>query len=364
MGRDLTLYPKKATKRELKLYLEGLRFRRCSHLWDWPAGTLNYCWFDDQDFKSIDGVSADVYPVSGEETAISGNPWALHVRNLYSASWYDVKMLNDVLRGARKQFGGTIKGDYGTNKYAPLWEDDSTPISRGVAMIYEHVSQEISAVKYALPEASTSTTPITVVVGGFDSASLPPAFMKFKQSEEKDKRTRDIVEVTGGLDPIRVLYNGLVPFAVAMFEYFFSRVFRVLITCDDLACKKKQSHSAKVDFFALLEVSGGQRSIEDVIASSYTFQNLSQLNKAYKEWLNIDVRSILYKRARIGQTVTFLEHRIGEIIQYRHGIVHRFEIDKSLTREGYLEILAAIEKAMAEFIKFLETKYAVRIERL
>ena len=67
-------------------------------------------------------------------------------------------------------------------------------------------------------EASTSTTPITVVVGGFDSASLPPAFMKFKQSEEKDKRTRDLVEVTGGLDPIRVLYNGLVPFAVAMFD--------------------------------------------------------------------------------------------------------------------------------------------------
>ena len=93
MGRDLTLYPKKATKRELKLYLEGLRFRRCSHLWDWPAGTLNYCWFDDQDFNYIDGVSADVYPVSGEETAISGNPWALHVRNLYSASWYDVRLM-------------------------------------------------------------------------------------------------------------------------------------------------------------------------------------------------------------------------------------------------------------------------------
>lgn len=279
--------------------------------------------------------------MSGEELEISGNPWALHVRNVYSASWYDVKMLNDVLRGARKLFGGTIKGDFGTNKYAPLWKDDSTPISRGVAAIYGHVSQELSAVKFALPAPSMQ----------------PP------EPEGMDEKMREFVEFTRSLDPSRVIYNGLVPFAVAMFEYFFSRVFRVLITYDDLACKKKQSYNAKIDFSTLLEVSGGQRSIEDVIASSYTFQNLNQLNKAYKEWLDIDVRKVLYTKARIGRTVAFLEHRISDIIQFRHGIVHHFEIDKFLTREGYLAILVAVEKTMAEFIKFLEVKYAVTIER-
>jgi hypothetical protein len=164
------------------------------------------------------------------------------------------------------------------------------------------------------------------------------------------------------MDPSRVIYNGLVPFAIAMFEYFFSKIFQVLITYDNLACQKKQSYNAKVDFSILLEVSEGQRSIEDVIASSYTFQNLNQLNKAYKEWLDIDIRKILYRKVRIGRTMTFLERRISEIIQYRHGIVHRFEIDNSLSREGYLEILAAIEIAMDEFIKFLETKYAFKID--
>jgi hypothetical protein len=118
MGRDVTLYPKNASRDDLKKYLEGLGFEKCGHYWDWPKGTLNYSWFDYEDFKSIDGVSADIYPVSGEELSITGNEWALHVRNVYSASWHDVKMLNDVLRGARKLFGGTIKGDYGTNRYA------------------------------------------------------------------------------------------------------------------------------------------------------------------------------------------------------------------------------------------------------
>ena len=159
MGRDITLYPKKATRDELKNYLERLGFEKCKHLWEWPKGTLNYSWFDNTDFKSIDGVSADIYPVSDDDLHISGNKWALHVRNLYSASWYDVKMLNDVLKGARSLFGGTIIGDYGKNRYATLWEDSSTPISRGISSIYNHIHQEISSVKHALPESSIKLNP-------------------------------------------------------------------------------------------------------------------------------------------------------------------------------------------------------------
>ncbi|MBL0699985.1 MAG: hypothetical protein JJV92_03785, partial [Desulfosarcina sp.] len=154
MGRDVTLYPKKAKRDDLRKYLEGLGFVKCGHFWDWPKGTLNYSWFNYEDFKSIDGVSADIYPVSGDELGITGNEWALHVRKLYSASWYDVKMFNEVLRGARKVFGGTIKGDYGTNRYAPLWDDESTPISRAISSTDGHANQEISAVKFALPESS------------------------------------------------------------------------------------------------------------------------------------------------------------------------------------------------------------------
>lgn len=67
MGRDVTLYPKKASRRELREYLESLGFHKCGHFWDWPKGTLNYSWFERQDFKSIDGVSADIFPTSPDE---------------------------------------------------------------------------------------------------------------------------------------------------------------------------------------------------------------------------------------------------------------------------------------------------------
>jgi hypothetical protein len=338
MGRDVILYPKKATRDELKKYLEGLGFEKSRHLWNWPKGTLNYSWFDYEDYKSIDGVSADIYPVSGEELNITGNEWALHVRNLYSASWHDVKMLNDVLKGARKLFGGTIQGDFGTNRYAPLWEDDSTPISRGMSAIYRHVKQEISAIKFALSDPS------------------------MKLQKPVDGKIDDFIKFTESMDPSRVLYNGLVPFAVSMFEYFFSQAFQILIKYDPVALEKRNTHRQKLDFETLLEVEKKETTVESIIARNYTFQNLNQLNRAYKDWLDIDVRKLLYKKKKIGNSVTFLENRISDIIQYRHGIVHHFAIDRSLTKDGYIHMLEAVEKSIGEFISFAEKKYMFKVE--
>lgn len=340
MGRDLTLYPKNASRSDLKTYLEELGFERCKHFWEWPVGTLNYSWFDEREFRSIDGVSADVYPVSGDEAQLAQKGWAMHVRNLYSASWHDVHMLNEVLRGARRRFGGTIKGDYGTNRYAPLWSDQSTPISRGVSSVYHHVTRDLMAVKYALPSPAIQT-PV---------------------SGSPDRKMQDFIEFTKSLDPARVIYNGLVPFAVALFEHFFSQVFRVLITYDPVALKRRASHNLRVDFSTLLHVGAGRRTVEDVIAETYSFQNLDQLNRAYREWLDIDVRKLLFKKRRIGRSVAFLEKRIAEIIQYRHGVVHHFEIDRSLTKEGYIAILGAVEASIVEFVSHLERKYAVTID--
>ena len=340
MGRDLILYPKMASKKDLSQYLESFGFVRCSHFWDWPKGTLNYSWFDTEDFKSIDGVSADIYPVDTDEKTITGNAWALHVRNLYSASWHDVNMLNNVLKGARKRYGGIIKGDFGKNRYAPLWKDDSTPISRGISGIYQEVTQEIRAVKFSLPDPSIKMNP--PIEGKVD----------------------DFIEFTKSLDPSRVIYNGLVPFAVSMFEYFFSNSFQILIAYDKYALDKKVSHKQKVDFETALELSNNTKTIENIISDNYTFQNLDQLNKAFKEWLQIDVRKILFKKKKIGNSIKYLENRISEIIRNRHSIVHHFAIDRTLTKEGYIQILEAIEKSINEFVSYIEKKYKIKIEKM
>ena len=138
---------------------------------------------------------------------------------------------------------------------------------------------------------------------------------------------------------------------------------QVLIAYDKLALEKRENHKAKFEFSAILDIHRNKRSIEELIAENYTFQNLDQLNKAYKDWLEIDVRKIFFKKKRIGKSITFLENRISEIIQYRHGIVHHFEIDRSLTRDAYIHILDAISLAIEEFVLFIETKYKIDIDR-
>ena len=160
-----------------------------------------------------------------------------------------------------------------------------------------------------------------------------------------------------------MIYNGLVPFAVAMFEFFFSQAFQILIAYDEFALEKIKSHRQKVEFNTLLALQNKEKTIESIIAESYTFQNLDQLNKAFKEWLNIDVRNLLYKKKKIGTSVRFLENRIAEIIQYRHGVVHRFSIDRSLTKQEYIYMLDAIEAAINEFVTFVERKYKVQIKQ-
>ncbi|GHV90240.1 hypothetical protein AGMMS50268_07430 [Spirochaetia bacterium] len=339
MGRDLTFYPKKATKDELKQFIESLGFTKCDHLWDWPKGTLNYQWFDFEDFKSIDGVSADIYPVNKEDNIFNNNEWAIHVRNLYSASIYDVQMLNNVLREARKLFGGTITGDYGTNRYAPLWEDKSTPISRGIQWVYNKIFYAIEAI----------------------SKTLPDETIQFQATDGvKMKMLNDYIKQ---YDPSRVLYNGLVPFLISMFEYFFSETFQILIKYDDTTKENIKQHSQKIDFQTLIEVSKNERTIENIIAGNYIFQNLNQLNKAYKEWLNIDVRKILFRKKKLGKSINYLENRIAEIIQYRHGIIHRFELDLNLSKEDFIVLVETVKLAIDEVINFLENKYAMQIER-
>ena len=46
----------------------------------------------------------------------------------------------------------------------------------------------------------------------------------------------------------------------------------------------------------------------------------------------------------------------------RHGIVHHFDIDRSLTKEGYVHILDAIEKGIDEFLTYMEKSYNFKVD--
>lgn len=339
MGRDLVIYPEKATKQQLKDIIESLGFTRCNHLWDWPPGTLNYSWFESKDFLSVDGVSADIFPLlSNQERQITTNGWAVHVRNTYSASQYDVVMLNTVLKRIRQEFGGTIKGDYGTNRYAPLYKDTSTPLSRGLTSVFGQVDGRIRKLIFAMPDSQ----------------------MKYSENiDEEDK----LLKFMKQQDPIRIIYNALVPFVISGFEFFFVQTFQILLKYDVNAVERMTSHNQKISFEEAIAISNGTTTLESIVASNYSFQNLVQINKAFKEWFGIDINKILFKKRKVGNRIAFLQSRMEEIIQFRHGIVHRFDIDVSLEKTDILEWIRTLQLVIEEVIDFLEKKYSIKVER-
>ena len=132
---------------------------------------------------------------------------------------------------------------------------------------------------------------------------------------------------TSQLDPTRVLYNALVPFALAAVEHFFSQSFKILLKYDENAQMCLLKHQRKLEIGDVVAIRDGFKTLEDVVASWYSFQSIASIHAAYKEWLSIDFWAVLRRRRKVGIRLPVLERQLDHLIEFRHGVVHRFDID-------------------------------------
>lgn len=334
MSVELVLYPRSATRATLRRHLLGHGFKPCGHLWSWPSGSLHFAWFDEDAFKSIVGVEATVFPAPPEERArYGGGDWALHTRTRAGASSFDREKQNEVIRSARREFGGTFTNDWhGTNRYTPVEPDLSAPAERGIAAAYNLVRSRIEAV----------------------SGTLPNPLVDFPPGDQ-------FIDLARFGDPARVLYNALLPFAVAAVEHFFGRCFTILLHYDPAAQKKLLAETRRVEIAALVAVAEGERAVEDIVAGWYSFQSIDGINKAFGDWFGIGIWGLLRSRKRIGKQVRFLSEHLENLIQSRHGLVHRFEYDPDLSREEIERVLETVIVVMNVFVDHLERCRGMRI---
>jgi hypothetical protein len=236
---------------------------------------------------------------------------------------------NEAIRLARQQFGGTFYNDWhGRNRYTPVDVKDRTPQARGLYIIRERTIQSLGSVRFALPQPF----PDLQKLAGTKLESLARA------------------------DPTRVLYNALVPFVLAAIEHFFSQAFRILLRYDDKARQRLLTQpSRKVDFPDALALAANTKTIEDVVADWYSFQNIDSIHKAFNEWFGIDVWKLLRKRRKVGKRIDWLENRFKQLIDFRHGIVHRFELNTDLDRAGIEELLDLSILLIDTFVDHAET---------
>ena len=335
MSIEIVLYPPKVGEKPLCKFLKECGFDPCEHLWPWPEGAKHYQWFSQVGFESFDGVEATVYPVRDSERELfPESKWALHTRTRVAASTIDRKRQNAVIRAARKRFGGSFCNDwYGRNRYSPTEPDRRDAVARGIYLSYEHVRGQVSALKSVLPEPF--------------------------ESMEKLRGTK--FEVFTTTDPHRVLYNALVPFAVAAAEYFFSRCFKILLAYDAKAQQRLLEQTRKLELRDVIAIRDGQQTLEDVVASWYSFQSISSIHKAFTEWFDIDFWSVVRRRRKVGNRLPLLEKQFQQLIEFRHGLVHHFDLDLELTKEHLEEMLDLVMVLIDEFIIYLEKTRKVPI---
>lgn len=325
MGRDLCLHAESTNKKSLYNHIKSYgNITPTSHLWDWPTGSEHLHWFDKEDFKSITGVEITIFPeIRGKRRF-----WSLHVRNTYNASWHDVSMMNKILTDSKKKFGGTIDGDYGKNKVAPLWEDDTSPMSRGIDYITRKTRDSILSLGVSLP--------------------LPwNNLQTANESKSSDKKIEAFLAYT---DPTRQIYIGLIPMLVAIFEFYFKETFRVLASYDESILSKiaqTSSDNKKLD-------------VPEIISSfinNVNFQNLKNVRKIYKRHADLDIKSIIEESTSIENY-----NKLKELINLRHNIIHRLESDWVFTREDFLEFHKLLKESLSSITCNIIAKYNLNTE--
>lgn len=256
MSIEIRCYPETSNKQGLKALLVDLGFRPCDHLWDWPEGSLHFHWFSDVEYQSYDGVEATIFsPTEDIEAGYPPCDWALHTRTRVSASPADRKQQNRIVCDAMARFGGAFYNDSaGKDKYTKIEDDGRDAPSRGIYLAYESAKETVSQVQFALPDPTQG-------------------FERFVGTD---------LERLSMLDPQRVLYNALVPFAVAAIEHFLSRSFKVLLEFDPKTRDRLLRLTRKVEMVEVVSIVEGAKSIEDVVVGWYSFQNFDSIQRAFK----------------------------------------------------------------------------------
>ncbi len=291
--------------------------------------------FSDIEYQSYDGVEATIFaPTEGLDEGSRPCAWALHTRTRASASPADKEQQNCVVRAARKRFGGPFHNDSaGKNRYTKIEDDGRDAPSRGIYRAHESVRESVSAFQYALPDP----TPDLKRLVGTD------------------------LEPLSEVDPQRVLYNALVPFALAAVEHFFSRSFRILLEFNPKARERLQGQTRKVEMAEALSIAEGEASIENVVVGWYSFQNLDGIQRAFNEWFGMDIRKILRRRTRIGRRIVTLDAALQRMIDARHGVIHRLYIDRGLRKHDISELLDTAMALVDAFVDHLESEKSMRI---
>lgn len=298
MGRDTTnILSPTAKKKDLQDFLIILGYEK--HFHDY------FFYYDKKSREQITGVSA---------TINNKLPIEVCIRTTFWRSIKDHEIHNWTVRQLRNRFGGDFKSDEGKNKYLKYDGVIRRKAEAGCALAYHNFQNNIT------------------ILHGFLSI--------IKNSEKKFP----LYEFTTMYNPLISSTNIGLPFMISVMEEYLRSVYISLLLYSPI--KKDIFKRTNIQTEELFDVAENNSTIEEVISQFKSFQNISLINKNFKELNNnlsfIDTLKRFNPRQKYDEKLTI-------IITNRHNIIHRFQMDLAYTIKEFERDLNLIEKVVQIF---------------
>lgn len=310
MGRDSFVYIKKGNTRIAvgdQLLLLGYKkygqHYYCGNDWDYKHQSGVSAWF-------IDREEADEYAA------------VLWVRTQSYANAYDVNFQNLTLRHLKKYFYTYFDSDMGKNRYFKV-EGDITKkgAENGCLFAIDNLGNKFGELIYALS--------------------------KYPKDSDSEKQ----MMTYGIASPYVFNANVYLAYLCSIIEQYYKQTFIALLKFAD----NKESilkGGNKLSAYDLSEISDGKMSVEEAYANTLSFQNIWKISSNFRS-INpkLDISSVL-KKPYHNRKETLLS-AMNRILELRHGLIHRMDIDLTYSSEKLLKDINDVKVSLRRTYSYI-----------
>lgn len=297
---------KKITNPSLEKILFPLGFKKKSY--------SKYFWFDEKENTSLSGCYLYYQLPSKAQASKSPIKLTLTSATYGVFSYEDLEMQNRVILELQKVFGGEIYNP--TLKNSSIYKNTLTklkPIEKKLGLTFYTFQKKLKSFDYL-----------------------------FQKEELENEDNLEIQSL-------------LIPFLVSLLESFFYEFYISYLEAKPELLEKIliEKGRLKLNYFDLKNLLEKEKSLAEMLAEYYNFQNLYSLNYAFRELLNLELLDRWSKKKN--DSKSYLED-IKNLISQRHKIIHNLFSDDNSTPKNILDYKQTLILIITDFISLVEKK--------
>lgn len=292
----------------------------------------SYLWFHRENYESTRGCW--LFLNKPDEDDPKGTKLVFHAYSNAGRSYEDFEAQNNVIKALKKAYGGSIYNPQeGSQSY--LFNDLPKLSSAEKACGFTYVDFQ-----YNLNRASMAVSDIS----------------------KHAIKMMGLGDWYGSLDAGVIRNNTLLPFLIASIESFLKEFFIAYLETHPNVQEKIYEKKSKLEYSELKQLLSGEKTLAELEADNYTFQNLYSANNAYENYIDVDIFKVLNKRKRVKNKSRIVRDVIVEILDLRHKIIHAAYIDIGLDRNRMETYIAYARKAGELFVSSFLAEKRFRID--